>query len=50
MQQYLASELKRLAERPTIDDVLRRVERRSGGRVGLDRAVDDLADDRRDAR
>ena len=46
LQQYLAAELQRLAERPTIDDVLDRVEHRSGGRVGLRRAVEDLADER----
>jgi transcriptional regulator with XRE-family HTH domain len=34
------------ADAPTIDDVLDRVEHRSGGRVGLRRAVADLAEDR----
>lgn len=47
LQQYLMAELKRLAERPTIDEVLSRIERRSGGRVGLDQAVADLYEDRR---
>lgn len=46
LQQYLVAELKRLAERPTLDEVLDRIERRSGGRVGLDQAVADLAEDR----
>lgn len=46
LQQYLVAELRRLAERPTIDEVLDRIERRRGGRVGLQRAVDDLGDDR----
>jgi hypothetical protein len=46
LQQYLASELKRLAERPTLDDVLDRIERRRGGRVGLSRAAEDLAEER----
>lgn len=46
MQQYLIAELKRLAERPTVDEVLDRIERRSGGRVGLDQAVADLGEDR----
>jgi plasmid stability protein len=47
LQQYLVAELSRLAERPTVADVLDRIEQRSGGRVGLDQAVDDLAEDRR---
>ena len=46
LQQYLAAELQRLAGRPTIDDVLDGVEHRSGGRVGLRRAVEDLAEER----
>lgn len=46
LQQYLIAELKRLAERPTVDEVLDRIERRSGGRVGLDQAVADLGEDR----
>lgn len=47
LQQYLVTELKRLAERATIDDVLDWVESRSGGRVGARQAVTDLAEDRR---
>lgn len=46
LQRYLVAELGRLAERPTIDEVLDRVERRSGGRVGFDQAVADLSKDR----
>lgn len=46
LQQYLVAELKRLAERPTIDEVLDRVERRHGGRVGLAQAAADLTEDR----
>lgn len=46
LQQYLAAELRRLAERPSIDDMLDRIERHEGGRVGLGQAVDDLADER----
>ena len=46
LQQYLALELKRIAERPTVDDVLKRVERRRHGTVGLERAAHDLAEDR----
>ena len=42
LQQYLATELTRLASTPTMDDVLARISLRHGGRVGLDRAVADL--------
>ena len=47
LQQYLVVELQRLAERPTIDEVLDRIDRRRSGRVGFDQAVADLAEDRR---
>lgn len=43
LQQYLAIELKRLATRPSVADVLARVEQRSGGQVGFDQAAEDLA-------
>lgn len=46
LQQYLADELARLAERPSIDELLGRIERRRGGRVGLGRAADDLREER----
>ena len=46
LQQYLAGELRRLAERPTMDEVLARVARQRGGRVGLNQAVNDLAGER----
>jgi hypothetical protein len=46
LQQYLATELKRLAERPTLDDVLQRIERHRGGEVGLQQAADDVAQER----
>ena len=42
LQQYLTTELTRLASMPTMSDVLERISRRRGGRVGLDRAVADL--------
>lgn len=42
LQQYLTSELTRLAERPTADELFTRVDQRRGGTVGFDRAVDDL--------
>ena len=46
LQQYLASELRRLAERPTLDEVLERINRRRGGRVGLAQAAEDLSEER----
>lgn len=46
LQQYLAGELARLAERPTADDLFARVSRRRGGKVGLVQAARDLADER----
>jgi hypothetical protein len=46
LQQYLSGELRRLADRPSLEEVLDRVDRRQGGRVGLAQAVKDLAEDR----
>jgi plasmid stability protein len=46
LQQYLTTELKRLAEKPTLQDVLARIEQRRGGAVGLQQAVDDIAEER----
>jgi antitoxin FitA len=46
LQQYLTSELSRVAQSPTIAEVLGRIAERSGGRVGLQTAVDDLHDER----
>ncbi len=46
LQQFLSSELRRLAERPSVDGVLDRIERRSGGRVGLRQAAEDLGEER----
>ena len=46
LQQYLTTELSRVAQSPTIAEVIERIAERSGGRVGLQTAVDDLHDDR----
>jgi antitoxin FitA len=46
LQQYLAGELRRLAERPTLDEILDGIDRRHGGTVGLAQAVRDLAEER----
>ena len=46
LQQYLTAELKRLVERPTLQEVLDRIEQRHGGEVGLQQAADDIAEER----
>lgn len=42
LQQYLVAELTALATTPTMADVLERISRRRGGRVGFATAVGDL--------
>ena len=46
LQQFLTSELRRLAERPSVDEVLDRIECRTGGQVGLRQAAEDLGEER----
>lgn len=46
LQQYLVQELTRLAERPSVEEVLDRIHRHRGGRVGLEQAVTDLSEER----
>ena len=46
LQQYLATELARLAKKPTLQDVLDRIDQRRGGEVGLQQAVEDIAEGR----
>ena len=46
LQQYLTSELRQLAERRQVSDVLDGIEAHAGGRVGFDQAVQDLGDAR----
>lgn len=46
LQQYLTAELRRLAERQQVADVLDDIETRRGGRVGMSRAVQDLDEER----
>lgn len=46
LQQYLSNELSRIARSPTLDDVLARIERHQGGRIGFATAVTDLHDER----
>jgi len=46
LRQYLASELKRLAKKPSLQEVLERIDRRRGGHVGFGQAVANLTDER----
>lgn len=46
LQRYLTEELTRLTSTPTLQDVLARIERRKGGRVGFEEALGDLKDER----
>lgn len=46
LQQYLAAELRDLAERRSISEILDEVSTQHGGRVGLREAVADLDEDR----
>lgn len=46
LQQYLTHELARIAQRPTLADVLDRIEQRAGGTVGFEQAAEDLAEER----
>ncbi len=46
LQQYLAGELTRLAAKPSLQEVLERIERHRGGRVGLRQAAEDIAEER----
>jgi len=46
LQQYLAGELKRLAARPSLGEVLDRIDRRRGGRVGFAQATEDIGEER----
>jgi plasmid stability protein len=46
LQQYLAGELKRLAEKPSLEDVLDALETHTGGAVGFAQAAEDLAAER----
>ncbi|MGH2843519.1 MAG: FitA-like ribbon-helix-helix domain-containing protein [Solirubrobacteraceae bacterium] len=42
LQQYLTQELARIAQRPRLSEVLDRIEQRSGGAIGLERAAEEL--------
>ena len=45
LSQYLAAELKRLAEKPTLQDALARIDQRRGGEVGSSKLVDDISEE-----
>lgn len=47
LQQYLAAELGRLAQRSTVEEVLERLAAQSGGRVGFHEGVAAIDDSRR---
>jgi plasmid stability protein len=46
LQQYLSGELKRIAAKPSLDDVLNRIDSHRGGQVGYEQAVTDIATER----
>ena len=46
LQQYVTRELTRIAQRPSLTDVLDRIERHAGGSVGLEQAAEDLVQER----
>jgi antitoxin FitA len=46
LQQYLTRQLTRLAEQPTLEDVLERIAQHEGGAVGFSQAVRDLEAER----
>ena len=46
LQQYLINELKRLTERPTMDEILDRIESRDGAELGFDQAITYIAEGR----
>jgi plasmid stability protein len=46
LQRYVTRELTRIAQRPSLGEVLDRIERRAGGTIGLAEALDDLAEER----
>ena len=46
LQQYVTRELTRIAQRPSLTDVLDRIERHAGGTVGLEQAAEDLSQER----
>jgi plasmid stability protein len=48
LQQYLTTELTRLARTPSMAEALARIDRRRGGRIGLTEAVEDLDAERRE--
>ena len=47
LQQFLVAELQRLAERPSIQEVLERARKQSGGQIGLAEAAEYLTEERR---
>ena len=48
LQRYLSAELTRLAETPTLDEMIDRIEQRSLGTVGFEQTLEDLEQARGD--
>ncbi len=48
LQQYLLDELTRLAERPTMEEILERIGSRDPGRIDMETVIRDLDEVRRD--
>jgi plasmid stability protein len=46
LQQYLVNELRRLTDRPTMDEMIDRIESRDGVELGFDQAVTYIAEGR----
>ncbi len=46
LQQYLTAELTRIVARPSLGEVLDRIENRTGGTVGFEQAAEDLGTER----
>lgn len=46
LQEYLLGQIVESTRRPTLDEVLNRIEHRSGGSVPLEAAVDQLREER----
>ena len=46
LQQYLSGELKRLAAKPSLEEVLIDIERHRGGRIGFKQAAEVISSER----
>jgi len=46
LQEYMLSWIERVTSRPTVDEVLARIDHRSGGRLSAPEVVEQLRDER----